>query len=226
MQLVRTLFASLLASGMMLCGIVAAQQPAPSNLSATLSTIDQAAQSTNLDLAKLRIEKWKTDGSVKQGTQHDVDSLERNLSTALPGMTAQARNTPADVVGLFRLYRTVGAVYDVLSSVAESAGAFGPKGEYETLAQDVQRFDAARRELGDAIEKAASEQAAQITALRDAAMQAQAAAAAEPPKKIVVDDTAPAPAKKTVRKKKPAKSAPAAPSNQTGAPAASQPAPK
>jgi hypothetical protein len=228
MQLVRNLLAPLLLSGALLSGAATAQQTAPSNLSlsATLGNLDQAAQTTNLDLAKLRIEKWKADGSVKQGAQHDVDSLERNLSTALPGMTAQARTAPNDVVGLFRLYRTVGAVYDVLSSVAEVAGAFGPKGEYETLAQDVQRFNAARRALGDAVEGAATDQAAQLATVRNALAQAQAVPP-EPPKKIVVDDTTPAPAKKPVHKKKPA-AKPAAPAagTQGSAPAASPSAPK
>jgi hypothetical protein len=92
-------------------------------------------------------------------------------------------------------------VYDVLSNVAETAGAFGSKSEYEQLARDVQRFDLARRTLGDAVEQTATRQSADLAAFRNAAAAAQNAAAAAPPKKIIVDDTAPTPKKKRIPKK-------------------------
>lgn len=193
-----------------------AQQPAAAPLPATGSDvaavaglIDQAAESTNLDLARLRIEKWKADGSVKQEAQHNTASLERSLSAALPELTGKARNSPGDVVALFHLYRTVGAVYDVLSNVAETAGAFGQKSEYEQLALDVQRFDQARHDLGDAIEQAATRQSADLSALRTAAAGQHAAELAAPPKKIIVDDTEAAPRKKRAVRKKKAATAPA-----------------
>lgn len=202
MQLVRIFSVTLL-----LCLTAHAQEAVPTtpaagpNVATVATQIDRAAQSTNLDLARLRIEKWKTDNSVRQDAQHNSESLQRNLSTVLPGLTAQARSNPNDLVALFRLYRIVGAVYDVLSNVAETAGAFGPKPEYEHLALDVQRFDQARRMLGDAVEQAATRQSADLAAFRNAAAAAQKAAAAAPPTKIIVDDTAPAPKKKRTTKK-------------------------
>lgn len=195
---------------------LAQQSPAPSvaasggDVTAVVAQIDQAAQSTNLDLASLRIEKWKTDGNTKQEAQHNTESLQRSLSSALPDLTARVRSNPGDVVALFRLYRTIGAVYDVLSNVAETAGAFGQKSDYESLALDVQHFDQVRRDLGNAIEQAATRQSANLDALQTAAAAQRSAPVAAPPKKIIVDDTEPAPRKRTAKPKpKPKKTAPA-----------------
>ena len=43
------------------------------------------------DLAKTRIETWKTDGSTKRQTQGNVDSIQRNLQSALPEIVTQVR---------------------------------------------------------------------------------------------------------------------------------------
>ncbi len=184
-----------------------AQQPAPgslptggSNVAVVATQIDQAAQSTNLDLAKLRIDKWKADGGVKREAQQNTDSLERNLTAALPELIGQVRRAPNDVVTLFRLYRNVGALYDVLSNVAETTGAFGSKSEYQTLAEDVQRFDQARRTLGDAVEQAAQRQSAQLLALRNTT--SAQSSAPPPPKRIIVDNAEPAAKKKRTAKAK------------------------
>jgi hypothetical protein len=44
-----------------------------------LSQLEQASQATQLDLAKLRIEKWKVDSGSKRQTQGNVESVQRNL---------------------------------------------------------------------------------------------------------------------------------------------------
>src|SRR5438045_535961 len=55
-----------------------------SQLNQMLSQLQQTSQSMQADLSKMRIEKWKTDGSNKRQVQTDVDSVTRNLQTALP----------------------------------------------------------------------------------------------------------------------------------------------
>ena len=68
-----------------------------SQLNLLLSQLEQVAQTTQVDLAKLRIEKWKTDSNTKHGTQADVESLQRNLQMALPEIIAQLRAAPENV---------------------------------------------------------------------------------------------------------------------------------
>jgi len=50
-----------------------------SQLNLLLSQLEQASQQTQLDLAKLRVEKWKTDSNNKRQMQANVESIERNL---------------------------------------------------------------------------------------------------------------------------------------------------
>src|SRR4051794_11923590 len=80
-----------------------ASAPAPSvNLPAALSDIDRMAQSAALDIARLRIDKWKTESAYKQQAQTNADSLSRNMTTALPTLTTAVRSAPQDLSALFK----------------------------------------------------------------------------------------------------------------------------
>ncbi len=73
-------------------------QPAPAapagDLSRLLAQVDQMAQAASADIGRLRIDKWKTDSASKEQSRANAQSLERNLSDALPGMVAQVRASP------------------------------------------------------------------------------------------------------------------------------------
>lgn len=190
-------------------GLQGAQQTgAPGDPSAILPRIEQEAETLNSDLGRLRIEKWKVDSATKQQANANAVSLRRNLTAALPGMIQQVRANPQSLAANFKLYRNLTALYDVLASLSESAGAFGGKSEFETLAPHAAAFDNLRRSYADSVEALAANADAQIAAARTAGANAAAAAANAPPKKIVVDDNAPVHApKKPVRKKKPSPTA-------------------
>lgn len=168
-----------------------------------LGTLNQASQSTQNDLSRLRIEKWKTDSNTKRQTQSDTESILRNLQNALPGILAQLQNAPENVAITFKAYRNLDALYDVLTSVVESAGAFGSKEEFQSLSNDLNSLDNSRHAVADRMEKLASTRETEIGELRVALQNARAAI---PPKKTVVDDTEPpkkaAPRKKPVPKPK------------------------
>lgn len=210
------------------CVFAAAQQPgqssaaaAPSvsgSLIALLPSLERAAQTTSLDLAHLRIEKWKGDRAVKDDAAAKTESLERNLTAALPGMIEAVRANPNNLSPALKLYRNLNAVYDVLAFVAEAAGAFAPKDEFRALAADLQEIDTARRALADALENLAAAQDQELVRLRS---QTQAATPSEV-KKIVVDDTEPAPKPAPKRRKKAAPATPAPAST----PQSQAPAPK
>jgi hypothetical protein len=178
-------------------------------LSNILNQVEQTAQSAQVDLARLRIDKWKTDANSKRQAQSNVEAVSRNLKTALPEVITQLRNSPEDLAATFKLYRNLDALYDVLGSVVESSGAFGSKDEYKSLAADMDTFEKARRDLAERTEKLAVNKEVELSQLR---AELKAAQAAVPPKKIVVDDTQPAPQKKPVKKKAAPK--PKQPNNQ------------
>jgi hypothetical protein len=194
-----------------------------SQLNLLLSQLEQVAQTTQVDLAKLRIEKWKTDSNTKRGTEADVESLQRNLQMALPEIIAQLRAAPENVATTFKLYHNMDALYDVFGPVAESAGAFGSKEEFQTLQNDLSALERSRRALAERMDALATAKEGELTQLRTQVKHLQAAAAppAAPPKKVVVDDNEPP--KKPV-KKKPVPKPPKPTTPATTTPSATTPA--
>jgi len=213
-------------------------QPVPyasvSQLNLMLSQLEQAAEATQVDLAKLRIERWKTDSNTKRGIQSDVESIQRNLQMALPEIIAQLRASPENIAATFKLYRNLDALYDVFGPVAESAGAFGSKDEFQSVQNDLSTLERSRRSLAERMETLASAKEGELTQLRTQVRDLQAAAvpAPAPPKKVVVDDTEPPkkPVKKKTVPKPPKPSAPATtqpPGTSTSSqPPAQQPQPQ
>src|ERR1051325_9724255 len=60
-------------------------------VNAMLSELQDASTKTQSVLQKLRIEKWKADGSYKKQALGNAESIERNLQGALPEIIAQLR---------------------------------------------------------------------------------------------------------------------------------------
>ncbi len=194
-----------------------------SQLNTLLGNLEEAAQVTNSDLSKTRVDRWKTDSDLKRRSQSNVDSIMRNVQDALPGLITELRNSPEDMAVTFKVYHNLDALHDVLRSVAENAGAFGSKKEYEALANDADALDKVRRALADRLQNLAASKEAELGRLR---AQLKAAQAAPPPspRKIVVDDEE-KPKKPVKKRPKPAPpSSPAKPSTQPPPP--NQPSPK
>ena len=182
----------------------AAPRPAPAmdmQLSNLLTQLERAALDANGALGRLRIDKWKTNSEQKQQAQANAESLQRNLSYAIPELTGKIRQAPQDLSANFKLYRNLNALYDVLANVAESAGAFGPKDQYQALEQPTASIDEVRRALGDRLDQLTAAKEAELDRLRAQVQAVGAAQAAVPPKKIVIDDNeAPKPKKSKAKK--------------------------
>jgi hypothetical protein len=207
----------------------ASEPPVPyasvSELNLVLTQLEQIAQSTQADLTKLRIDKWKTDSNTKRGSQADVESIQRNLQNALPEIIGQLRTSPENVATTFKLYRNLDALYDVLGPVVESAGAFGSKDEYQAVQNDFSSLERSRRSLAERMGTLAGAKESELTQLRVQVRDLQAAATPPaPPKKTVVDDTLPPPkpAKKKSAPKVPKPPTPAT----TSKPSPSSPLPQ
>ena len=192
-------------------------------LNGMLEQLEESSKRAQADLGKLRIERWKTDGSSKKQTLANVDSIQRNLQGALPELIAQMRARPEDMPTSFKLYRNLDALYDVLGNVAELTGAFGSKDDFQALSNDLSTFEGTRKQLAQRIETLSSAKEAEIVRLRTDLKTAQAAIPVAPPTKIVVDDNEPP--KKPAGKKKPKPKPPttATPAGQTQTPPAQQP---
>ncbi|HZR28623.1 MAG TPA: hypothetical protein VFA71_07570 [Terriglobales bacterium] len=156
--------------------------PAPAvnitQLNSTLSALEQSTRQTALDLARLRIDKWKTDGGTRDQAQSNAQSLMSNMTNALPGMLTAARNAPTSLTANLRLYRDLNVLYEVLSPLTDSAGAVGSKDEYQELAADTQLLEASRRSLADYMESLATFQDAELARLHRGSAPANQGAAA------------------------------------------------
>ena len=154
-----------------------------SQLNMLLSALEQESQAAQLDLAKLRIEKWKTDSNTKRQEQANVESVQRNLQTALPEIIGQIRTSPENLNLTFKLYRNLDALYDVFGSLVESAGAFGSKDDFQSLGNDLNSLEKSRRSFADRMETLAGSKEVELTQLRTQVHNLQAAAPPTPPKK-------------------------------------------
>lgn len=195
---------------------------APSPVDSVLQQLQQTAQTTNSDLSRLRVDRWKADSGTKQQAQEMASSVSRNLNSALPELIQAARTQPASLASQFKLYHNVTALYETLASLTETTGAFGARPEYDALSGDTSRLDAQRRSLADYLQNLAAQNDADLARFRAAAARAAAAAAtpAPAPKKIVVDDDSASGKPASTAKKKPATKKPAA---TTPAPQQQQP---
>ena len=189
-----------------------------SELNSILGQVRDVAQSIDGDLAKTRVDRWKADAATKRDAQANVESIRRNVQSALPEIITQLNNTPEDLAASFKLYRNLDALFDVFGPVAESAGAFGSKDEYQNLSNDLNALQSARHALGERMQNLAAAKESELTRLRNQVRTLQAATPPEPPKKVIVDDTVPP--KKPVKKKsaKPAVPPAPAPANPQSTP--------
>lgn len=191
-----------------------------SELNGLLSQLENASKSTQADLVKLRIEKWKTNGSDKKQALAYVDSIQRNLQGGLPEVITQLRNAPEDLAVTFKLYRNLDALYDVLNIVAEAAQSFGSKDDAQSLSNDVSALEGSRKQLAERMQTLSSAKEQDLNRLRAQVKTLQAEVEAAPPKKVVVDDTEPQ--KKPATKKKSTAKKPA----DSSKPAAGQASPQ
>lgn len=132
-------------------------QPAQANINLIIEQLQRAVLSTNADLGKLRIERWKTDTDQKQQFKKMADSIQRNVTNAVPGLIENVETSHGSVSATFKLYHNMTIVYEYLSSLTDAAGAVGKREEYEPLAKDAEALDTARQNLSTYIEQTASQ---------------------------------------------------------------------
>ena len=190
------------------------------DLNTILLQIQQATSSANVNIGKLRIEKWKTDSQQKQQMQQVADSLQKNITNAVPGLISDVQTSRGGVLASFKLYHNLNVVYEFLSSMAEAAGAFGKKEEYQPLEGDATALDTVRQNLSIYIEQTAGKMEAENRAAANAIQAKQAPGTLVPGKKVVVIDENDTPPRKKPKATKKKTSTPPA---QTPAQASSSP---
>ncbi|HLW51685.1 MAG TPA: hypothetical protein VKW06_02485 [Candidatus Angelobacter sp.] len=180
------------------------QPPNPPDLDPIINQVRQATQAANVDLGRLQIGRWKGDSENKVQMQQVADSLKKNLTYAVPDLIGEVQSSKGSLSSTFRLYHNLNVVYEFLNSLAEAAGAYGKKEEYEPLAGDATSLDNARQGLSTYIEKAA--------ARLERPTPTPAPVPTPTPKKVIIDDDETPKKKPATTKKKKTSAPPAKPS--------------
>ncbi len=195
--------------------------PQATNVNDILLEVQKVTSSTNVDIGKLRIERWKTDAEQKQQLQQIAESLQKNIANAVPGMITDVQSSRGSVVATFKLYHNLNVLYENLNYLADVAGSLGKKEEFEPLSADCAALESARKNLSIYIEQAAVRLENTNRALTNSATQArQAPGTPVDGKKVVVIDEDEKPAKKPAKPTKKKTSPPPASSAAAPAPAA------
>src|SRR5262249_1168173 len=142
-----------------------------------------------------------------------ANSLQKNISSAMPGLINDVQSSKGGALSTFKLYDNINVLYEFLSGLTDAAGAMGKREEYEPLPADAAAIDTARQKPATYVEQA-------VGRLETASRTPAPSAATQPPKatpvpgkKVVIDDEdTPKP-----KKKSPAKST----NKKTSAPSAS-----
>jgi hypothetical protein len=142
--------------------------------------------------------------------------LQKNIANAVPGLVSDVQTSRGGVLASFKLYHNLNVVYEFLSSMAEAAGAYGKKEEYQPLEGDATALDTVRQNLSTYIEQAAGK----MEAANRAAASVQAKQTVVPGRKVVVIDENDAPPRKKAKATKKKTSTPPA---QSPAQASSSP---
>src|SRR5258707_879549 len=172
MKIARIVAALLLSSLVSTAQSGPAKPSVPPALSAIVGEVQRTASSTNSDLSRLQIDKWKIDGSQRQQMQQVADSLKRNITTAIPGLISDVQAAPGSVSKSFKLYHNINVVYEFLNSLSEAAGAYGRKEEYDPLASDAAALDKVRQSLSSYLEQSTVSLETQLSQTKAALAQA------------------------------------------------------
>lgn len=190
------LVCSILAISVAPCGFGQAAALAPAAAPLPSAMLQPALSDVQGSTSALVISRWKAPAEVRQEAQANVDSIQRDLGTTLPGLLTQADAAPASVPPSFAVYRNLDALYDVLLRVSSTASLAAPRAEADAIGDALRRLEAARTQLAQAILQTSQNRETQIVQLQAAVKAAKAA----PPvvaHTTVVDD---GPAKTTTRK--------------------------
>ena len=105
-----------------------AAAPAPAGFAMT--NLRPALANVQTAITNLNVAHWKAPNDIRATTQQDINSMQRDLNTTLPGLLAQADTAaaasgPPALSPAFAVFRNLDALYDVMLRVTETAGLAG-----------------------------------------------------------------------------------------------------
>jgi hypothetical protein len=198
-----------------------APAPPPVALIAPSGILRPSLNTVQQTLESLRVDKWKR-GNVRDEASTDISSILQEMQVNLPPILKDADATPGTLSKTLTVARHVGALYDVLLRVVETARMSAPDEQANQLRQALSTLGDARLALDNHMLETAAAEEKQIGDLR-VTVQRQAAfkCPALPPAPVC-----PQPPAKKVVKKKPQPAPATAPQTSPQKPATPQTSPQ
>ncbi len=164
--------------------------PAPAGFA--MSNLRPALANVQTAITNLNVAHWKAPNDIRATTQQDINSMQRDLNTTLPGLLAQADTAaassgPPALSPAFAVFRNLDALYDVMLRVTETAGLAGSASDASSLEDARAGLEDGRAKLGAWLLQAIGAQDAQVVRLQTPVAH-PAPAPPPPPNKIVVND--------------------------------------
>ena len=171
----------------------AAPAVAPASAGFAMSNLRPALANVQTAITNLNVAHWKAPNDIRATTQQDINSMQRDLNTTLPGLLTQAdaaaaASGPPALSPAFAVFRNLDALYDVMLRVTETAGLAGSASDASSLEDARAGLEDGRAKLGAWLLQAIGAQDAQVVRLQAPAAAHSAPAPPPPPNKIVVND--------------------------------------
>lgn len=140
-----------------------ASAPAVARPSATLQpSLDSVKQA----ITAVNIDRWKASPAIRSEAQSNLESVQRDLASTLPGLIATADAAPDSAAKTLPVFRNIDALYDVMLRIDAAARLAAPKDQMSALDQSLSALSDARHSLGDAIQAGAEAQDAKVVHLQ------------------------------------------------------------
>ena len=112
--------------------------PAPAPTSFAMTNLRPALANVQTAITNLNVSHWKAPNDIRATTQQDINSMQRDLNTTLPGLLTQAdaaaaASGPPALSPAFAVFRNLDALYDVMLRVTETAGLAGSASDASSL---------------------------------------------------------------------------------------------
>lgn len=115
-------------------------------------------------VSQVQLERWK--GNVRDETDSNLRSIERDLKETLPPLVTAADAQPASVASSLPLLRNLDALCAVLIRVSVTARANAPAPQADAIAGSLTALQNARNTLGTQVQDLATTQEKQIASLK------------------------------------------------------------
>lgn len=112
------------------------------------------------------LNRWKGSNSLRQETDANLASMQKDLQATLPPLLAAADAAPTSATASLPVLLNLDALYAVLLRVAIASRGSAPRDEATALEQAATVLDSARRDLGDAVLTSARALEKQVTDLQ------------------------------------------------------------